>query len=126
MRKTIKIGEQSVTLEANGKLPRFYRERFGQDIILDMALLKEKYDRIVKEREKDFADLSTVEQFSIIDLTTFENIAYSMSKLADPDIPDDVDTWLEGLEMLSIYEILPHVVQLWGLNKKTLSKPKKK
>ena len=47
MRKTIKIGEQSVTLEANGKLPRFYRERFGQDIIVDMAALKDKYDRIV-------------------------------------------------------------------------------
>ena len=55
----------------------------------------------------------------------FENIAYTMAKHADPAIPDDVEEWLDGFNMFSIYQVLPELIKLWGLNVKTDAEAKK-
>ena len=46
----------------------------------------------------------------------FENIAYTMAKHADPQIPGEVDEWLDGFNTFSIYEVLPQIIELWGIN----------
>ena len=56
----------------------------------------------------------------------FENAAYIMAKQGDPDVPSDPDEWLSGFETFSIYEIMPHIIELWGMNQHTTAKPKKK
>ncbi len=48
----------------------------------------------------------------------FENIAYTMAKHADPQIPNEVDEWLDGFNTFSIYQVLPQLIELWGLNVK--------
>ena len=52
----------------------------------------------------------------IEDLEIFENVAYVMAKHADPSVPGDINDWLDRLEMFSIYEVLPEILDLWGAN----------
>ena len=57
---------------------------------------------------------------SIEKLKVFENIAFIMSKHADPvNVPDNPDDFLEQFNTFSIYEILPQLIELWELNTAT-------
>ncbi len=56
------------------------------------------------------------DEFQIDDLEIFENVAYVMAYHADPTIPKTIDEWLDQFEMLSIYQILPEILELWGSN----------
>ena len=59
-------------------------------------------------------------------LEMFENIAYIMAKHADPEnVPDSPDDFLERFNTFSIYEILPQLIELWGLNTATQVESKK-
>ena len=49
----------------------------------------------------------------------FENIAYVMAKHADANIPDTPEEWLDGFNTFSIYQVLPQLIELWGLNVQT-------
>ena len=66
-------------------------------------------------REK-VEDASTLDTFS---LEMFENIAYVMAKHADANIPDTPEEWLDGFNTFSIYQVLPQLIELWGLNVQT-------
>ena len=46
----------------------------------------------------------------------FENITYIMAKHADSNVPDNPDDFLEQINTFSLYEILPQLIELWGLN----------
>ncbi len=46
----------------------------------------------------------------------FENIAYIMTKHADPSIPDSPEEWLDEFSTFSIYQVLPKIIELCGLN----------
>ena len=59
---------------------------------------------------------STLDTFS---LELFENISYVMARHADPSIPDTPEEWLEQFNTFSIYQVLPEIIQLWGLNVQT-------
>lgn len=52
-------------------------------------------------------------------LEMFENIAYVMAKHADANIPDTPEEWLDGFNTFSIYQVLPQLIELWGLNVQT-------
>ena len=65
---------------------------------------------------------STLDSFS---LEMFENISYIMAKHADGSIPDTVEEWLDGFNTFSIYQVLPELIELWGLNIKTEAEAKK-
>lgn len=59
-------------------------------------------------------------QLNLFSLEMFENIAYIMAKHAHPDqVPDTPDEWLENFNTFSIYQILPQLIELWGLNVQT-------
>ena len=59
-------------------------------------------------------------------LEVFENIAYIMAKHAAPEnVPDNPDDFLEQFNTFSIYEILPQLIDLWGLNVETQVQSKK-
>ena len=48
-----------------------------------------------------------------------------MAKHADAAIPASPDEWLEQFNTFSIYEILPQLIDLWGLNVETQVQSKK-
>ena len=49
----------------------------------------------------------------------FENIAYVMAKHADTNITNTTEEWLDGFNTFSIYQVLPQLIELWGLNVQT-------
>ena len=67
-------------------------------------------------------DSSHLDMFS---LEMFENIAYIMAKHADPSIPDSPEEWLDEFSTFSIYQVLPKIIELWGLNVQTDVESKK-
>ena len=69
-----------------------------------------KLDKAIK---KSSAENSSLDLFS---LETFENIAYLMEKHADPGIPDTAEEWLEDFNAIPIYNVLPAIIELWGVN----------
>ncbi|MCR5107249.1 MAG: hypothetical protein K6B28_03725 [Lachnospiraceae bacterium] len=96
-------------------IPRIYRLKFQRDIYKDIALLEKSIDG-------SDPDASTLDTFS---LEMFENIAFIMAKHADANIPDTVEDWLDQFNTFSIYQVLPELIELWGLNIKTEAEAKK-
>lgn len=116
VRKTIEIDGTPVAFQASAATPRIYRNLFGRDIFDDMDKLMSS----VKDQNPENSKLD------VIDLELFENVAFTMARQADPSVPDDVMKWLDGFEMFSIYALLPHILDLWGINMETMSDAKKK
>ena len=114
--RKIKIDGREVPFRASAAIPRMYRVRFRRDIFQDMRGLMQML-------EKGNAEDSGMD---VPSLEIFENIAFVMAKHADPNIPDDAETWLDGFSTFSIYQIMPQLLELWGLDMETKTGLKKK
>ena len=113
--KTIEIDGQQVPFKASAAIPRIYRIRFQRDIYKDLSELEKAVGKNAEEK-------SNLDMFS---LEMFENIAYIMAKHADPSIPDSPEEWLDNFNTFSIYQVLPKIIELWGLNVQTDVQSKK-
>ena len=109
MVKKIEIDGKEVAFRASAAIPRIYRIKFRRDIYKDLRSLE-------KAVGKNSEDESGLDMFS---LEMFENIAYIMAKHADASIPDTPEEWLDGFNTFSIYQVLPEIIELWGLNLQT-------
>lgn len=50
----------------------------------------------------------------------FEDLAWLMARHADPvNVPDSPEEFLDQFNTFSIYQILPQLIELWGLNVQT-------
>lgn len=117
MDKTVEIDGKEVKFRATARTPRLYRMVIGRDMIQDMNKLMKAYER--KKQNDDELD--------VIDLQIFEDVAYAMARHANPDIEQKTaDEWLDTFNVFSIYEVLPHILELWALNTKQTSTAKKK
>ena len=116
IKKTITVDGIEVPFKASATLPRLYRAKFRKDIFKDFSALKDSVD---ESDEKESG-------LGIESLEVFENIAWTMAKHADPDnVPESPDEWLEQFNTFSIYEVLPQLIELWGLNVETQAESKK-
>ena len=115
MKRNITIDGQEVPFKASAAIPRIYRMRFQLDIYKDLRDLEKGIDK--NDPENSNLDLFSLEMF--------ENIAYVMAKHADPSIPDTPEEWLDGFNTFSIYQVLPQIIELWGLNTPTDVQAKK-
>lgn len=121
MDKTIKIDGRDIKFRATAGTPRLYRILTMRDIVKDINALTKHFNEVQDEGTEDISNLS------IEDLTIFENVAYTMAKHANPDMPEkSVEEWLDTFEMFSIWQILPQLLDLWRLNVQQTSQPKKK
>ena len=113
--KKIVIDGQEVAFRASAAIPRIYRVKFHRDIYKDLRAL-----------EKAVGDNSESESnLDMFSLEMFENIAFVMAKHADPSIPDTPEEWLDNFSTFSIYQVLPSIIELWGLNVQTDIQSKK-
>ena len=115
MTKVILIDGKQVPFKASAAIPRLYRVKYGRDIFKDLMALEKALNENKEEN-------SCLDVFS---LETFENIAYLMAKHADANIPDTAEEWLDEFSVFSIYQVLPEIIELWGLNVQTQSVSKK-
>lgn len=122
IKKNIMVDGIEVPFKASAAVPRLYRLKFGRDIYRDFAALQSA----VEESEDENSDEKKKSALSIESLEVFENVAYIMAKHADPEgVPSEPDEWLERFNTFSIYEILPQLIDLWGLNIETQAESKK-
>ena len=114
--KTIEIDGQQVTFRASAAIPRIYRNKFHRDIYRDLSALQKSID-------EENPEASMLDSFS---LEVFEDISYIMAKHANPvGVPDTADEWLDQFGTFSIYQVLPEIIALWGLNVQTQVESKK-
>lgn len=107
MTKKINIDGKDVMFKASAAIPRIYRLKFHRDIYKDLRDLEKAVDSSSEEQ-------SSLDLFS---LEMFENIAFIMAKHADPAaVPDSPEDWLDEFNTFSIYQVLPEIIELWGLN----------
>lgn len=109
MTKTVEIDGRQVKFRASAAIPRIYRMKFHRDIYKDLSLLEKAVGKNSEEKSN----------LDIFSLEMFENIAYIMAKHADPSVPDSPEEWLDNFGTFSIYQILPQLIELWGLNVQT-------
>ena len=126
MEMILKIDERDVGFKATALTPRLYRHKMGRDMVQDMNKLSKAYNKVLALPKDATDDEKMDAQLSALDLEIFENVAWVMAKQYDQEIEDTPEKWLDTFKMFSIYEILPHILNLWGLNNKTTSIPKKK
>ena len=122
LEKKIMIDGKPVKFRASAAVPRLYMALTGSDIFSDIGDLTEQFHKPAEtgEQQKAQIDLKDLGKMS-----TFENIAYVMAKHADPSIPDTPEEWLDGFNTFSIYQVLPQIIELWGLNTQTDVQAKK-
>ncbi len=104
--KTIAVDGRNVTFRASAAIPRLYRNKLHRDIYRDLNALQKGID-------ENNAEASSLDTFS---LELFENIAWLMARHADTSVPDSPEEWLDGFNTFSIYEVLPQIIELWGIN----------
>lgn len=126
MEKTITVDGREVKMKASALVPRLYRFKFGRDMMRDMTQLQKVYTKAASLPEDATEEEKMEAQLSAIDLTIFENLAYIMAKHADNSLPDTAEEWLDEFSMFSIYEVLPEILELWGMSCNTTSTLKKK
>ena len=108
--KKIEIDGQEVEFRASAAVPRMYRIKFGRDIYKDLRQL----EKSVGENDEDNSNLD------LFSLEMFEDLAWLMARHADPaKVPDSPEEFLDQFNTFSIYQILPQLIELWGLNVQT-------
>ena len=108
--KKIEIDDKEVTFKASAAVPRLYRIKFGRDIYKDLRQL----EKSVGENDEDNSNLD------LFSLEMFEDLAWLMARHADPSkVPDSPEEFLDQFNTFSIYQILPQLIELWGLNVQT-------
>lgn len=104
MKRTITIDDKEITFIATGNTPLLYKQWTGADLFVDMNKLQ--------------ADQSNT-------MEVFSRLAFVMAKQADPTI-GDMNEWLDGFGMFSLYTALPQLADMWSIGMKSTSVPKKK
>lgn len=95
---------------ASAAVPRLYRIKFGRDIYKDLRQLESS----VGEGDENASKLD------LFSLELFEDLAWLMARHADPEnVPDNPEDFLDQFNTFSIYQILPQLIDLWGLNVQT-------
>jgi hypothetical protein len=108
--KKIEIDGKQVEFKASAAIPRIYRNRFGRDVYKDLMALNDA----IKDQDEE---ASMLDGFS---LEMFEDLSFVMYCAAHPDEKyDSPDEWLDQFDTFSIYQILPELIDLWGMNIKT-------
>ena len=115
MTRVIEIDGKQVPFKASAAIPRLYRVKYGRDIFKDLMAL----EKALTENSEENSGLD------VFSLETFENIAYLMAKHADANLPETAEEWLDEFSVFSIYQVLPEIIELWGLNVQTQSVSKK-
>lgn len=113
--RNVEIDGKQVPFKASAAIPRIYRIKFNRDIYKDLRSL----EKAVGEGDENNSNLD------LFSLEMFENIAYVMAKHADPNIPGTPEEWLDEFNTFSIYQVLPSIIELWGLNVQTDVESKK-
>lgn len=100
MRKTINIAGTEVELKATASTIRKYRNWFGRDLIVDFKALQNSF--------------TAGEEITTDAIEVIADLTYVMARQANPQIPGDIDEWLDSFEAFPIQDFAVDVVKLWA------------
>lgn len=136
MRRTITISGIQCEMKSSAAIPRMYRLKFGRDIFVDMQKiakqievqnkLKEELRKQAEENGEEFDESKFESGLPVESLEIFENIAFLMHKHGDPSQPKEIDEWLDQFDMFDIYKVFPEILEMWNIENKQMSTPKKR
>lgn len=101
MERTLNIDGRQVRFKSTGAFLLRYKAQFGRDAVRDLMKLSQVTD----------PETGEINQIDTLDLDVFFNLAWTLAKTADPDIPDPL-TWLDSFEAFPLMEILPELQDL--------------
>lgn len=102
MEKIININGKDIRMKSTAGTFTRYRMTFKSDLLKDLVNLKERFEKV---------NNSENEQFRILDLQMFEQIAWALAKTADNSILP-IENWLDEFETFDIYKIMPEMMEL--------------
>lgn len=86
-------------------------------LVEEMGLPYKDLRQLEKSVGENDEDNSNLDLFS---LEMFEDLTWLMARHADPaKVPDSPEEFLDQFNTFSIYQILPQLIELWGLNVQT-------
>lgn len=106
LEKIVDVSGFDMKFRSSGIIPRLYRIKVKRNIFKDLSKLEKCLSGSDGSFEKE-------------DLEIFENVAYIMEYHADKEILDTIEEWLDQIELISIYAVLPEILQIWGSNLET-------
>ena len=126
--------EHPGVLKDPGKIRESWNSTFGGSVNANkVAVLEEgmKYSPISIAPEQ--AQFLETRKFQIDEIARIFRIPphmvgdleHIMAKHADANIPDTVEEWLDQFNTFSIYQVLPQLIEFWGLNLRTEAEAKK-
>ena len=116
MESKVIINEKEIGLKMSAAIPRIYRQKHNEDIIVAMNAMQERLMSLpLKERA-----------FNADEENMLETLAHACHKHADPNQPDDVVEWLSQFEVSELDKILFEIIKLWNEDNVQLSTAKKK
>lgn len=107
MTKEVTIGKKTVPMKASALTPYLFKNIFGEDLIQGVQALQKTAAK------------------GTMDAVFIAKMAWIMAKEANKDI-EPLEEWLDQFEIFDLYEAMPQIIELWGLNEKQNSTPRKK
>ena len=123
IQKNIVVDGIDVPFKASAAIPRLYRLKFRRDIYQDLNALQKAMQQQNEQNHDDQNPAAS--SLDIVSLELFENIAYIMAKHADQPFRLRRTNGWNSFNTFSIYDILPQLIDLWGLNVETQVASKK-
>src|SRR3954469_3865115 len=104
MEKTITIDGRDIRFKTNGATPMRYKAQFKRDLFKDILKMASLEQAIGKKK-------INVGDFEVLDFEVFYNVAWLMSKTADPNILDPI-AWLETFVEFPLVDVMPDLQEL--------------
>lgn len=100
MEKILTIDGRPVRFKSTGAFLLRYKAQFGRDALQDIFKLQDAVDS--KNRIKNI---------SALDLEVLYDLAWTLAKTADPNIPPPME-WLDEFSEFPLMDIIPEIVDM--------------
>jgi hypothetical protein len=114
MEKILTIDGRQVKFKSTGAFLLRYKAQFGRDALQDIFKLQDAVDS--KNRIKNI---------SALDLEVLYDLAWTLAKTADPNIPPPLE-WLDEFSEFPLMDIIPEIIDLIFSSLGATVEPKKK
>ena len=135
LQKTIKVGDREVTFRASALSPQAYKILFKRDFFKDLENFTELQNLANVEPVGEDGKLKDI-PITTENYEQFMRIAFCMAfqacgrglnspkhKAFLEEYPD-MWAWLDSFETFSLFEVLPQILELWGVNAEARVKAK--
>lgn len=102
MEKILTIDGKQVKFKSTGAYLLRYKAQFKRDAIQDIFKLSNSYDEKTEE----------IINIEALDLEVFFNLAWTLAKTADPNLPPPME-WLDSFGEFPLQDILPELMDMF-------------